>query len=96
MPYHIECRRWFQKTYGNTYHSVRVHKDGAQILTVPFSYGYGDQCLETALSAMADAGLIPPRTRHGNGGYLESGTRWVREDLGALYTVVDVDRKKDL
>ena len=31
MTYHIEGRRWFQRTHGNTYHSVRIFHAGEQI-----------------------------------------------------------------
>ena len=47
MSYHIEGRRWFQKTYGNTYHSVRIFKDDKQVAYIPFIYGYGEQFLHT-------------------------------------------------
>ena len=36
-------RRWFQKTYGNTYHTVTVLIDGTEVYQSPKSYGYGDQ-----------------------------------------------------
>jgi len=52
----IVVKKWFQKTYGNTYHSVElikvsgIGKDYKQetIGCEPFNYGYGDHYLNTA------------------------------------------------
>lgn len=51
--------RWFDRTCGNTYHSVQItrHKDG-KILHCPFQYGYDDHYRQTALQAMQEAGWI--------------------------------------
>ena len=89
MSIHIEGRRWFQKTYGNTYHTVRIWTDGKDVITSEKRYGYGDQYLQTAYEMMEEAGLIPVGTPYG-------GTRYLREELGASYSVVDVAREKDL
>lgn len=85
---HIEGRRWFQKTYGNTYHSVTIHRDGQQIAHKDFEYGYGDQYLQTALTLLKTAGLVPIDAPY--------GTRYLREALGASWSVTDVARKRDL
>ena len=95
MTYHIEGRRWFQRSAGNTYHSVKVWRDGKLIVTTPRHYGYGEQYLETALAILAERGDIT-RHRYKNGSYEESGTRWIREELNASYSVVDVARESDL
>ena len=55
----INARRWFDKTWGNTYHSVSVKKDGVHIGSVDFAYGYDRQYLQTAHKILADAGLEP-------------------------------------
>ena len=93
---HIEGRRWFQRSAGNTYHSVRVFIDGLLVVTIPESYGYGEQYLETAIAWLAEAGHIPQRTRYENGSYKEAGTLYLRETLGASYSVIDVGRERDL
>jgi hypothetical protein len=95
MSLHIEGRRWFQKTYGNTYHSVRIWQDGKQIAYLPYQYGYGEQWLQTALDWMRANNLLP------NGGLDDKGreqygTLYLRETLGGTYSVIDVDRKKEL
>lgn len=83
---HIESRRWFQRTYGNTYHSVRIFV-GDREHYIPFSYGYGEQWLQTALDWLASEGLAE------KGQY---GTRYLREELGGTYSCIDVTRKRDL
>lgn len=85
---HIEGRRWFQRTYGNTYHSVRIFSKGECIATLPYQYGYGDCFLQTALDWLKEHNLVPADA--------EYGTRYLREVLGGTYSVIDVDRKRDL
>lgn len=48
MSIHIEGRRWFQKTYGQTYNTVRIFKDGKQVAYLPIEYGYGEFYLQRA------------------------------------------------
>lgn len=88
MALHISGRRWFQRGPGNTYHSVRIFKDGAQIAYLPFSYGYGEQFLQTAIDWLKAHGHIPRDA--------EYGTYYLREVLGGTYDVADVARKGDL
>jgi hypothetical protein len=85
---HIEGRRWFQKTYGNTYHSVRIWIDGKQVCTLPFAYGYGEGWLQTALDWLREQKLIPEGQNY--------GTMYLRETLGGTYSCVDVTRRGDL
>lgn len=93
---HIEGRRWFQKTYGNTYHSVRIFKEGQQIAYIPFEYGYGDQFLQTAFDWLAHNGMPELLETHANGIPKHSGTRYLREVMESTYSVIDVQRKKEL
>lgn len=88
MTLHISGRRWFQRTYGNTYHSVTIFKDGAQIAHLGPHYGYGDCYLQTALDWLKENGHAPKDA--------EYGTRYLREELGATYSVSDVARQRDL
>lgn len=85
---HIESRRWFGRTYGNTYHSVRIWADGKQIASLPYQYGYGEQWLQTALDWLRSQKLIPQGDNY--------GTMYLRETLGGTYSVIDVTRKGDL
>jgi len=83
---HISARRWFQKTYGNTYHSVNIYIDGQMVHRVPFAYGYGEQWLQTAIDWLRLNGYPDA----------EYGTLYLRETLGGTYQCEDVQRKRDL
>ena len=96
MSLHIEGRRWFQRTYGNTYHSVRIFKDGEMIAHLPFQYGYGDQFLQTAWEWLGKNGYPELLETYENGAWKNYGTQYPREVLKGTYSVIDVDRKKDL
>lgn len=85
---HIEGRRWFERTNGNTYHSVRIYQGSAELVYIPFTYGYGDCFLQTAIDWLKDNGHIASDAPY--------GTRYLRETLGASYSVIDVSRKGDL
>lgn len=85
---HIEGRRWFQRTYGNTYHTVRIFIDGDLKYASEREYGYGDQFLQTALDWLKANGYAPADAQY--------GTLYLRETLGGTYSVVDVTRQKDL
>ena len=93
---HIEGRRWFQKTYGNTYHSVRIWIDGNQVACLPYQYGYGEQFLQTAWEWLGHNGFPELLEKHDNGCWKNYGTQYLREVLHGTYSVVDVSRQKDL
>lgn len=84
-------RRWFNKTFGNTYHSVIALVDGQEVVSIPYAYGYGNQWEWNALAALKARGLLP--------GVKEVESLWSYcERMGVIYTstVTDVPRKKDL
>lgn len=89
--FHISGRRWFQRTYGNTYHSVRIlDEEGNRIALIPMEYGYGDQYLTTGLEWLEKQGLlVDTRSTLGRGWCLAQANQ-------VTYDVVDVDRKKDM
>jgi hypothetical protein len=86
--FHIEGRRWFQKTYGNTYHSVRIFQGNHLLVCLPYQYGYGDCFLQTALDWLKANNHVCDDA--------EYGTRYLREELHSTYSVIDVARQKDL
>lgn len=59
MKIHVEAKRWFQKTYGNTYHSVKVYVNGKLIGQVPFRYGYDKAWQQTAHEILMEKGFFP-------------------------------------
>lgn len=91
-------RRWFQKTYGNTYHTADIFIDGALVHTLSVSYGYGEMYLQNAFEWLEKTGHInPPRPRSKTHNIPQAPFRWAQEH-GVTFThsVVDVSRRKDL
>lgn len=87
----IHGRRWFQRTYGNTYHTVSVYLDGEHLGDSPRNYGYGDQYIYTGV-AIAIANSDLPPLREG-----EPPWQWAERIGIKLKTdVVDVPRQRDL
>ncbi len=91
---HIEGRRWFQKSYGNTYNTVTIHKDGESI-KLPIEYGYGEYLLQRAQEWLGKNGFPELAERHDNGMPKVNLTIWLREH-GGSYSVSDVSRRRDL
>jgi hypothetical protein len=87
-------KRWFEKTNGNTYHSVAVYVNGELVEYMPFDYGYGDMYKQNATKILANHYALPLE-RNSIGG-VES--IWHLKDKGykIIDSVVDVERKKDL
>lgn len=96
MSLHIEGRRWFERHNGNTYHSVRIFRDGVLVATLPFEYGYGETFLQTAWEWLGANGHPELLERHANGSMKHYGTQYLREVLQGTYSVIDVARKRDL
>lgn len=83
----ISAKRWFQRSYGNTYHSVVVHLAGREPLRSGKVYGYGDHYLQTACEMLNRAGILATHPL----------TMWARETGRELaISVADVQREKDL
>lgn len=92
---HISGRRWFRKSAGNTYNSVRIYINGKQAAYLPCAYGYGDFYLQRAHEWLG-ANVYPELAkRHENGSPMHCTTIWLREN-GGTYECVDVPRKADL
>ena len=87
--YTIVAKRWFQKSFGNTYHSCEVFHNSKSIGQVPYTYGYGEQYRQTAHQIMVDAG-------HYDGDLSSFLVEEIRDYDKYLWLVSDVSRKKDL
>lgn len=91
----INGRRWFQKSAGNTYHSVTVTVKHARwpevVLHSGIHYGYGDQYLQTAAALLHKAGYF-------SDDYSEMCKTMRDEKTRGKFhiTVADVPREKDL
>ena len=93
-------KRWFQKSYGNTYHNVRVYVDDELVGESGEEYGYGNQYVQTAFELLQKKGLAP-----NTGKYLASGHKADYNDFMTdkmnhrnkyLIHVNDVPREMDL
>jgi hypothetical protein len=91
----INGRRWFQKSYGNTYCTADIFIDGELIHTLPKEYGYGDYYLQAASEWLADNGHVNLE-KHANG---SREPLWQLLDNGEITLVTsvnDVNRERDL
>lgn len=77
--------RWFQKSYGNTYHTTTVIVNGEEMKS-GITYGYGNHYLQTAADMLRNAGYDIPEN---NGEAYAMMTKYDHE-------ATDVKRKKDL
>ncbi len=84
-------RRWFERTNGNTYHSVEVYVDGVKLTKIPLTYGYGTQYLQTARDFLEVNKLLP--------GITDNTVLWrycEESGIALVDSVTDVQRKRDL
>ena len=90
-------RRWFQKTYGNTYFSAVALVNGKEVASIDYDYGYGDQYVHEMCQKLEELGYMPNRKHYENGSS-EPGWSYFRDLHGVEYhaEAVDVQRKKDL
>ena len=87
----IWAKRWFQKSYGNTYHAVRVYVNGEFIGSSKITYGYGDSYLQTAEEVIKKAGYIKLKKAN------ESLWSYCREkNIKLKYYATDVNKEKEL
>lgn len=102
----ISGKRWFQKTYGNTYHSVKIaalctmqdidiKETWVTLGAVPFEYGYGDQYTQTGVDWLIANGYLDKTPEHANGNPSHYGWPF-RQDNCIDTSVTDVTRKRDL
>ena len=93
-------RRWFQRTYGNTYHSVRItitYRNGTHdTIDLGRAYGYGDYYMQRAADELERIGLMPGRKHYPNGGAEPAWQYFDTRKIPFFYTAHDVPRQKDL
>ena len=56
----ISAKRWFQRSYGNTYHIVKAVVNGEEIVISDISYGYDNHFLTTAADLLRAKGYEVP------------------------------------
>lgn len=93
---YLLARRWFQRSYGNTYHTCEIWVNDRMVHKIGFTYGYGDQWEWNASKWLVDNGFIDRRDSEVRLYYYPI-SRYCRES-GIEYsnTVTDVNRKRDL
>lgn len=86
----VECREWFDKTYGNSYFSARVWINGEIEIVLPFQYGYGDHFKSVAVSALIEKNFISYK-------YENRGLWTIANEMGFdLYTSKALTTKKEM
>lgn len=78
-------KRWFQKSYGNTYHTITVIVNGEELKS-GIKYGYENAYLQTAADLLRVNGYELP----------ENNLEAFHMMCGYSHSVKDVKRKKDL
>mgnify|MGYP000843759604 FL=1 len=81
----ISGKRWFQRTYGNTYHTTTVIVNGEKLKS-DITYGYGNHYLATAAELLRENGFDVPESNDKAYHYMQS----------FAHSAEDVKRKKDL
>ena len=95
-------RRWFRKTYGNTYHTATIYVDGECVHKSETHYGYGDHYVQTAWEWLVHA-YFPKHLPLGmrDSAIAEAHGQWPRlwcekHGIAFRYECADVAREKDL
>lgn len=78
-------RRWFRKSFGNTYHTATIIVNGEELKS-DITYGYGNHYLTTAADLLRDNGYDIPED---SGQAFALMTKYEHD-------AIDVRRRKDL
>ena len=93
----IRAARWFQKSCGNTYHSVYIAMPDGTTLNAPYSYGYGEQYMDTALDLIRQHLEGPGANERAHAEGLQRIHEYLApRGMWAEITCSDVERKRDL
>ena len=87
---HIHGRRWFERTNGNTYHSVDVWVNGEHVHRTDFAYGYGSHYEQTAQAALVKLGIVKDAEGRRLWSYCQDN------NIEFVDAVTDVTCKRDL
>lgn len=82
-------KKWFDRVYGNTYHSVKVWVNGKLVGNNPYEYGYGEQYIQSAHDILV-------ATDNFKGDYSAFCQDRMNHRDNFIIEVSDVSRKKDL
>ncbi len=94
QAFSIKGTRWFQKSYGNTYHVAHIDAliggKWVELGSTEMHYGYGDHYLVSAGEWLVKNGYVECNSEYFLSDYN------VREALSVDYMGYDVNRKRDL
>jgi hypothetical protein len=91
----LEGRAWFDKSGGNTYHSVRVWVNGEIVGIVPMTYGYENMYQVSAIAKLVELGYLPKTL--GDRETREYPTWQISKNLGLdIYSVLAYGKKSEL
>jgi len=91
----FEGRAWFDKTYGNTYHSVRIWLNGEILAIIPIRYGYENAYQASAVSKLVELGYLPEELE--NRATREYPVWQISKKLGiSVYSVLGYGKKAEL
>ena len=84
-------RRWFQKSCGNTYHTVKVYVNNELLEESEKTYGYGDQYKQTGYEILLKHNVFSKfKTQWDIENYMRDNRK------SFLISHSDVSREKDL
>jgi hypothetical protein len=83
----IECRKWQDKTYGNTYFSNRIWVDGIIWDIQEMTYGYETQYVHEAIEELISASILTAA---------QSSPYYIRQDGIDFYHVERFGKKSEL
>jgi len=91
----VYARRWFQKTYGNTYFTAQICVNGETVGELPYQYGYGNHYEDAAAVWLEKNGFIE-RDHYSNGVSSSLSSLAREKDIHLVSEATDVARKRDL
>jgi hypothetical protein len=100
----VSAKRWFDKSAGNTYHSVAVSISGINESLIedfiPFTYGYDDAYRQTASDVILRLkpeykDLLGDDAKYGLS-YWRNVEALEKHGVKIVFSVYDVKRRKDL
>ncbi len=93
---HVVGRRWFDRTYGNTYHTAAISVNGQFVHKTPVDYGYGEMYMQNATAWLKKNGYLPGNKSYPTGGDEPLWQYCPRVGCSLVSDCADVQRKKDL
>ena len=89
-------KKWFQRSFGNTYHTTQIVLNGELIHYTDKTYGYGDQWEQTGKDWLYENKFLPDLETYKWGGSEHLRMYCERKGISYFRSVSDVQREKDL